>query len=96
MDEPHRSERHCSGVIYVDADTEYNVHIDALPHKTGLWRCSGGLVGIVTQVLYPKPAEGNINDCTWLATSPRWLHAPMKKDGICVQNGQKSGLFFSF
>lgn len=58
MDEPHRSERHGSGVIYVDADTEYNVHIDALPHKTGLWRCSGGLVGIVTQVFIRSMQKG--------------------------------------
>lgn len=57
MDEPHRSKRHCSGVIYVDADTKYNVHIDALPHKTGLWRCFGGLVGIVTQVFFQKNAK---------------------------------------
>lgn len=81
--------RHRGGVIYVDADAEYDVHIDALPHQTGLWRCSGGSGG-AGLFLNLKYAEGNVNDCTWPATSPRWRRAPTKKEGICLQNRQKN------
>lgn len=40
--DPHSQTHHSNGVIYVDAGTKYNVHVDVSPHKTGLWRCSSG------------------------------------------------------
>lgn len=46
----HSQTHHSNGVIYVDAGTKYIVRVDVLPHKTGLWRCSGGAICIVTQL----------------------------------------------
>lgn len=49
--DPHSQTQQSNGVIYVDAATKHNVHADAPPHKTGLWRCSRGPRCFLTQLL---------------------------------------------
>lgn len=61
----HSQTHHSNGVIYVDAGTKYIVRVDVLPHKTGLWRCSGGAICIVTQLfIYARKYTSTSNKKT--------------------------------
>lgn len=61
----HSQTHHSNGVIYVDAGTKYIVRVDVLPHKTGLWRCSGGAICIVTHLfIYARKYTSTSNKKT--------------------------------
>lgn len=59
--DPHSQTHHSHGVIYVDAATKQNVHVDALPHKTGLWRCWSRPECVVTQ-RFIRTAAGSVKE----------------------------------